>query len=168
MKKILLLNGLVCLVLIVCCGCASIVDGGRKKVKLNSNPSGATVTVSDEQGQTIVTNTPAVVRLDRFEGYFKGKKYTVKFELPGYYPSELQINPTLNPWYFGNILFGGVIGIAIVDPLTGAMWTLNPRKVDWNLIPTSRNLSPDELKAAEAEANPMDKKKVETTKGSVK
>ena len=141
------------------------MDGGRRKVTINSNPSGATVTVVNEAGQSVETaTTPAVVRLERGNGYFKGQHYTVKFDLPGYYPSEMEINPTLNGWYFGNILFGGAIGIVIVDPLTGSMWTLSPRHVDWNLIPTSRKLSPDQLKAAEAEANPVDKNGKPVTK----
>jgi len=38
----------------------------------------------------------------------------------------------LNGWYIGNLLFGGLIGLLIVDPLTGAMWTLDPK--DINLI----------------------------------
>src|SRR5882757_620073 len=131
MKKVLLINGLIVFVLLVCSGCASIVDGGKKKVQLNSNPPGALVTVTDEDGHTILsTNTPTVVRLNRYKGYFAGQKYTAKFELPGYYPSEMEILPKLNICYFGNILFGGIIGIAIVDPLTGAMWTYAPRKID--------------------------------------
>jgi hypothetical protein len=31
----------------------------------------------------------------------------------------------MDGWYIGNILFGGLIGILIVDPLTGAMWKLD-------------------------------------------
>jgi hypothetical protein len=30
----------------------------------------------------------------------------------------------IDGWYFGNLLFGGLIGILIVDPATGAMWKL--------------------------------------------
>ena len=158
MKKILLLlNGFVVLALLICSGCASIVDGGPKKIKLNSTPPGAKVTVVDSNGQSVVTavTTPTVVRLERGNGYFKGQKYTVKFELDGYYPSEMEILPRINGWYFGNILFGGVIGIAGVDPATGAMWTLAPHDINRNLISTSQNLNPDQLKAAEEAANPL-------------
>lgn len=35
----------------------------------------------------------------------------------------------MNGWYIGNLLFGGIIGLLIVDPATGAMWTLIPRKL---------------------------------------
>lgn len=156
MKKILLWNSLIALALLLCTGCASIVDSGKKKVQINTNPPGAKVTISDGV-TTITTNTPATVRLGRYKGYFKGQDYTVSLEKEGYYPSELEIHPRLDGWYIGNILFGGAIGLIIVDPLTGCMWTLSPRHIDWNLIPTSENLTPEQLKAAEAAANPPKK-----------
>ena len=39
----------------------------------------------------------------------------------------------MNGWYFGNILFGGLIGMIAVDPATGAMYTLQPKAVDTTL-----------------------------------
>jgi hypothetical protein len=33
-------------------------------------------------------------------------------------------------WYLvGNFFFGGLIGWLIIDPLTGAMWTLSPEMI---------------------------------------
>ena len=32
-----------------------------------------------------------------------------------------------------NVIFGGVIGMLIVDPLTGAMYNLSPEKIDQSL-----------------------------------
>lgn len=160
MKKLLLLNSLIVLALLLCSGCASIVDGGRPKVTINSNPPGANITVMDADGSTVVTtNTPARVKLVRGKGYFQGERYTVKFDMPGYYPSEAHIKPQLNPWYFGNILFGGAIGLFIVDPLTGAMWSPHPKTIGRNLISTSQNLTPEQLKAADEAANPPENTK---------
>ena len=31
---------------------------------------------------------------------------------------------TMDGWFIGNLLFGGIIGVLIVDPITGAMWKL--------------------------------------------
>ncbi len=31
----------------------------------------------------------------------------------------------LDGWYFGNLIFGGLLGILIIDPATGAMWRLD-------------------------------------------
>lgn len=136
-------------------GCASIVDGGSKSVHLNSHPEGAKVTISNREGKRVaVETTPAVVTLERSSGYFRGEDYTLKFELPGYYPYETHVQSSLDGWYFGNVFFGGLIGCLIVDPATGDMFTLTPRDLNCNLISSATTLTPDELKAAELKANP--------------
>lgn len=112
-------------------GCASIVDGGHKTVSIKSQPADAKVTVYDKKGaQVIVSQTPAKLPLKRSGGYFSGAKYRIVVEKEGYKPTELEVKSTLNGWYFGNLVFGGLIGLLIVDPATGAMWTLSPRQVD--------------------------------------
>lgn len=119
-------------------GCASIIDGGRKTINIRSQPPGAKATVYDKQGSAVVTGqTPVLFPLKRSGGYFKGVKYRVVLELEGYQTTELEVKSTLNGWYFGNILFGGLIGLLIVDPATGAMWTLSPREIDKVLTPQS-------------------------------
>ena len=63
----------------------------------------------------------------------------------------------MDGWYIGNILFGGLIGMLIVDPATGAMYNL-PDRVDINLdqdassddqmtlnIDTFESLSPQQI-----------------------
>ena len=79
--------------------------------------------------------------------------------MAGYYPSETQIRPQFNPWYVGNVVVGGLIGLVIVDPLTGAVWNLHPTTIDRNLVPVSGNMTPDQIKAADEAANPPDKPK---------
>ncbi|MCG2921469.1 hypothetical protein KZ305_25620, partial [Escherichia coli] len=55
----------------------------------------------------------------------------------------MQVKSRLNGWYFGNIIFGGLIGILVVDPMTGAMFTLSPKDVNAvlasNGIDTAKN-----------------------------
>jgi hypothetical protein len=119
-------------------GCASILDSGPKTVQLNSNPEGAKVTIANPEGSQIcVTNTPAKVKLSRSAGYFKGADYNVTFEMPGYYPYQAHVESDLDGWYIGNVFFGGLIGMLIIDPATGDMYTLTPHELDCNLIPTS-------------------------------
>ena len=36
-------------------------------------------------------------------------------------------------WYFGNIIFGGLIGLLAVEPATGARYTLKPDAVEGTL-----------------------------------
>ena len=135
-------------------GCASILDGGPKTVQINSNPEGAKVTISNKEGKEIcVQTTPTIVSLKRSSGFFEGESYTLAFEKAGYYPYETHVQSTLDGWYIGNVVFGGLIGILIVDPATGDMFTLSPRKVNCNLISTQAPLTTGQLKSAQIETN---------------
>lgn len=139
-------------------GCSSIVDGGDKRVQINSNPSGAKFSIFNKDGKAIcVQTTPASITLKRNHGYFTGEDYKMIFESTGYYPYEIHIKSTVDGWYFGNLLFGGLIGLLIVDPATGAMYKLSPSEVNCNLVSSAVTLTPDELKAAELKANPPPK-----------
>jgi len=131
-------------------GCASILDGGNKSVHLNSNPAGAKVTISNDDGKVVfVQTTPAIVNLARSSGYFRGEDYRLIFEAPGYSPYETRITSQIDGWYFGNVLFGGLIGMLIVDPLTGDMYTLSPREINCSLAPATIPAAPAETKAVE-------------------
>jgi hypothetical protein len=135
-------------------GCASILDGGPKTVQINSNPEGAKVTISNREGKIIcVQTTPVIVSLERSSGFFEGENYTLHFEEVGYYPYEAQVQSTLDGWYIGNVVFGGLIGILIVDPATGDMFTLSPREVNCNLISDQAPLTNGQLKSAPIETN---------------
>jgi hypothetical protein len=57
----------------------------------------------------------------------------LKLELAGYKTTQVELHTELSGWYFGNIIFGGLIGMVIVDPLTGSMWNIAPNKIDQNL-----------------------------------
>ncbi len=113
-------------------GCASIVHGGQRNITINSTPSGAKVVIIKADTGLPVHNgvTPLTVSLDPKRGYFKGQAYTLKVELEGYNSAEVAIKPELSGWFFGNILFGGLIGMLAVDPATGAMWNLTPDKIE--------------------------------------
>jgi hypothetical protein len=101
-------------------GCATILGGGgEQNVRVNSSPSGAAVKVDGKD----YGKTPAVVRLSRKENH------VVRLELAGYQPTETKLEKQLNPWVFGNILFGGLIGLA-VDIGTGGVNELKPGAVE--------------------------------------
>jgi hypothetical protein len=83
--------------------------------------------------QIINATTPYTAALDRGVGYFKPAEYRVVVESEGYKTKEVTIKGTVNGWYVGgNILFGGLIGWLIVDPITGAMYNL-PKEVSVDL-----------------------------------
>jgi hypothetical protein len=116
-------------------GCASIIKGGTQTVNIRSNPAEAKATLYASSGTAIISqNTPCIVSLKRGEGYFKKGSYRLVVEKQGYQKFETMIRGQVNGWYVGgNFIFGGLIGWLIVDPATGAMWTLKPDEIDANL-----------------------------------
>lgn len=62
--------------------------------------------------------------LESSRGYFSGQTYTLHFKKDGYADKTVTLDSSLSGWYWGNILVGGLIGMLIVDPLTGAMYKL--------------------------------------------
>jgi hypothetical protein len=128
-------------------GCASIVSKSNWPIYITSNPSEADVTIVDlDKNVTIYQGkTPTTVTLSSKGGYFKGKTYRVTVSKEGYDTQTIEIRSTINGWYFGNFLFGGIIGLLIVDPLTGAMWTLEPKDVNLILKKKISGLSRDQM-----------------------
>ncbi len=117
-------------------GCASIVSDSTYPVTVESFPSGAQFTVKNKSGRIVSSGvTPQQVVLDAGAGFFKPENYTITFKKQNYNSTMVSERAGLDPWYFGNILFGGLIGMLIVDPATGAMWEL-PDSVCANLTPT--------------------------------
>ncbi|MFZ2450022.1 MAG: hypothetical protein WAW36_05840 [Methylovulum miyakonense] len=110
-------------------GCASIVTDSTHPTSITSLPDRADFVVINQQGKTVHSGkTPATVTLKPDAGYFKGEKYTLKFQKEGYGTQTAPLNSHLNNWYWGNLLFGWGLGMFVIDPLTGAMWTLPESK----------------------------------------
>lgn len=106
-------------------GCASIVGDSKYPVAVSSAPAGASFEITDKAGHVIHSgNTPSTVTLKSGRGYFKGETYTLRFKKEGYPDKVATLNSSLSGWYWGNIVFGGLIGMLIVDPATGAMFKL--------------------------------------------
>lgn len=118
-------------------GCASIVHNGDRSVSIDTQPPGATASIRKTGGGiadvVAVDKTPCTVSLDPKKGYFKGQSYTLRLELPGYKVTEVELTPKMSGWYWGNIVFGGLIGMLAVDPATGAMWNIEPDKIERKL-----------------------------------
>jgi hypothetical protein len=134
-------------------GCASIIKGGGPEAfSIRTEPQGANVTVTDLSTGVVVGTgtTPYMVMLKKSHGFFKGAKYKIDLQLPGYAPVVSQIDTTVSGWYVaGNIVFGGLIGWLIVDPATGAMWTLPKDAMDVSLAPApAPTPTPEKLPAS--------------------
>ncbi len=114
-------------------GCASIVSKSDYPVSFTTYPS-ATMRIYDLKNGNLVYEgkTPTTVTLKASGGFFSPAKYNVEFLFPGGKSRNITLSATLDGWYLGNLLFGGVIGMLIVDPATGAMWKL-PTNISVNL-----------------------------------
>jgi len=106
--------------------CASIVSKSDYPVTITS-PKPTKVSVKNKATSNVVHTgtTPTTVTLSASDGYFKPAKYEIESKA-----STQSLEATMDPWYAGNIIFGGLIGI-FIDPATGAMWKL-PKDVNIN------------------------------------
>jgi hypothetical protein len=131
-------HGRAVLSLLPLAACASIVSSPVHPVQINTQPVGAHVIVLNDGGDVVFEGTtPAIVPLAAGRGFFRGANYQLSVEKPGYEPIDGRVPRSLNLWYSvgnGMLGFGGAIGWLIVDPLTGAMWSLAP--VNLVLTPT--------------------------------
>lgn len=110
-------------------GCASIVSKSNWPVNFKSNPPGAEVVITDNMGNEIERGiTPAIITLKASDGYFSSATYYAEFKLKDYETAKKGIHANISGWYFLNIPlpYGLIFGLFVVDPLTGAMWKLQP------------------------------------------
>lgn len=117
-------------------GCATIMgNSAPETLNVRSAPDQATVVILDEGGTKIFEGkTPTTLPLEKKRGYFSGKKYTVNLKKEGFGEHTVTVDTKVNGWYVaGNLVFGGLIGWLIVDPATGAMWTLDKNEVSVTL-----------------------------------
>lgn len=131
MKKLFCILSMAAM-LFFCQGCCSIFCGSEKSVKITSTPDNAKFSIKDRTGAVIHSGTtPSTVTLKRGDGYFRDGGYTVIAEKENYGAATVQVKQGLETgWYCGNILFGGLIGMLIVDPLTGAMYNIDDAHID--------------------------------------
>lgn len=113
---------LLLLFLLCSSGCATIISGTTERIRFESTPPGAQLTVDGRR-----YTTPAEVELRRL------KNHDAEFVLPEYLPVQRQVLRTTNAWVYGNILIGGLIGL-MVDFANGAANDLAPDVVRVQLV----------------------------------
>ncbi len=115
----------VCVMAFVLAGCATIIHrGGKQHVLISSVPTGATATIDG----VMKIQTPGEIKLKR------GKDHIVVIEKEGYETAQVLIDREFSGWVIGNIVLGGLIGLA-VDFGTGSAWNLDPDSVVVTLTP---------------------------------
>ncbi len=103
--------------------CGSIIHGTTQEVSISSAPTGAQVTVDNIP----LGPTPVFWELKRKDNHI------VRITLDGYEPYEMVLARSVSGWVVGNILFGGVVGLA-VDAISGGMYKLTPEQVNAELV----------------------------------
>ena len=100
-------------------GCATIIHGGfDQAVTVTSEPSGAEFRV-DPEG--VSGTTPATVYLAA------RRNHVVTAKAGGHKQARAEVRSRFSKWMFGNVLFGGLIGVVI--DLCGGGYYLTPDAV---------------------------------------
>jgi hypothetical protein len=116
----------VILIIFIFSSCASIVSRSTWPLTVNTNPNGANIEITNKSGAIVYKGTtPATMTLKSGAGFFAKESYKIKLTLDGYSEKIIPVECTLNGWYIGNIIFGGLIGLLVIDPATGAMYKLD-------------------------------------------
>jgi hypothetical protein len=105
-------------ILVSLSACGTIINGTHQDLAISSHPGGATVTVDGQE----IGSTPMVASV------WRKHAHVVKIERPGYYPVEHSVVPELSGWAWGNIIFGGLIGLT-VDAWTGGLYEMSEDNV---------------------------------------
>jgi len=96
-------------------GCATILGGGNSQtVSINSNkPAKGVMEYADGKGKQYFT-TPATLTVER-----RNKDIVLTSKNGDF--DKTTVKSKMNPWFLGNILFGGLPG-STTDSIGGAAW----------------------------------------------
>jgi len=113
-KNKIILGGLV-VTSMMFSGCATLLGGGGdQNININSNKQvKGSIQYSDGEGVQYFT-APATLHVDR-----TSKDIIVKSENGEF--NDQTVESSLNPWFVGNVIIGGVIG-STTDSVSGAAW----------------------------------------------
>jgi hypothetical protein len=108
-------------------GCSSVINGQTQKISINSNVQGAEVTIDGVN----VGRTPLInARIKR-----KDTSYLI-VKKEGYRDYQQTLQTKLDPWFWGNIIIGGVLG-STTDTVAGTTHLLDPDTLFIQLEPST-------------------------------
>ncbi|WP_295716941.1 PEGA domain-containing protein [uncultured Halovibrio sp.] len=105
-------------------GCATVVSGTDQTLTFDSEPEGATVTVSGR----VLGKTPVSTTID------KSQNQALTFQKEGYKEHTTQLSTSVDGWFWGNIFVGGLYG-STTDGVSGAMYEYAPDQYFVTLTP---------------------------------
>lgn len=110
-----LVSFLLCIVVFMTGGCATMIGGSTQLLIVNSNVDGAEVRLND----ILLGVTPLTLDVKR------GQTGVLKVTADGYKPYSVALNKKVSSLFFVNLLSGGAFGSS-TDYSTGAMYEYEP------------------------------------------
>ena len=98
--------------------CCTIIHGTSQDIAISSQPTNADVSIDGRA----LGHTPVTASLSRKDNH------TIRITLSGFQPFEMNLAHHVSGWVWGNIVFGGLIGLA-VDAITGGLYEINQNQV---------------------------------------
>ncbi|MDV6033398.1 MAG: hypothetical protein F9B45_25585 [Phycisphaera sp. RhM] len=124
--------GLLLCTLVASSGCATVLSEKRYAVTIDNPAAPTFFSVHDRKNRVIQQGiTPQQVTLDAKAFPFWPAKYSVVYSGREAATEKHEIKAGVDPWIAGNILLGGIAGLA-VDGATGSMFKL-PKTVKGNV-----------------------------------
>jgi PEGA domain-containing protein len=111
--------------------CATLMHGASQNIGISSSPTGAAVSVDHQAGAA----TPYVATLSRKDNHI------VRLSMDGYAPAELTLTKSVSGWVWGNLVFGGLIGLG-VDAISGGLYNLTPDQLQATLAKQGASIPP--------------------------
>lgn len=100
-------------------GCATIMNGDMVLLPVGTLPPQAKLIINGQQYLS-----PAMVLVPRGKGNF-----TLHVEKEGYQSVDIPLKESIDGWVWGNILFGGIVGL-VIDFASGRAYDIDPEEVN--------------------------------------
>ena len=113
-------------------GCATIVVGEKQSLTFDSEPAGAQIIIDGAP----MGVTPAIITILKRD-YIHA---TVVFRKEGYTDQQATLHTKTTGWFWGNILFGGLLGSS-TDSSNGSMLEYEPAKFFVTMPPAKASIS---------------------------
>ncbi len=117
----------ICVIAFVFSGCASLMNTPIQNVRIESEPNNLNYVITNQRGEEIRSGTtPDSVALRTSDGLFQKSRYYVTVENTANQTQTNKLDGKITGWYWVNLISSipGMIGLFIIDPFTGAMFTL--------------------------------------------
>lgn len=124
----------------LCAGCATVTQGASQNLAIITDPPGAACVLSrDGKVAGVVNPTPGSVYLEK-----RSAEIMVVCSKTGFVDASTTVKSTVQAATFGNILPGGVVGLA-VDAASGATSAYDPQ-ISIRLVPDQPAHTQDDLR----------------------